>query len=151
MVAANSIGDLFNMQASCRLFAAVCNSDAMYRHALVSVLPTACFLDYYGRPAMRFLRQCATAQNLATLLWIGMADLFFLGHRRGGIQTLTEAAELGDVEACFLSVMLLLSLDDKDKDEIHRGFEFSVWSVSPVQSKGAERSSRRCSRARGRR
>ncbi|XLT87113.1 hypothetical protein HN873_008866 [Arachis hypogaea] len=55
---------------------------------------------------------------------MGMAHLFWHGHRRGGIQTLTEAIELGDVEACYLSGMLLLLLNDKDEDEIHCGFEF---------------------------
>ncbi|RYQ96335.1 hypothetical protein Ahy_B08g092055 [Arachis hypogaea] len=124
MIASNSIEDLFNMQASCRLFASVCNSDIVYRHALVSVLPIACFLNYSGRPAMTFLRRCAKVQNSAAMLCVGMSHLFWCGHRRGGIRTLTEAAELCDVEACYISVMLLLSLDDKTDDEIHRGFEF---------------------------
>ncbi|RYR20157.1 hypothetical protein Ahy_B03g065247 [Arachis hypogaea] len=55
---------------------------------------------------------------------VGMVALFWLGHYRGGIQTLTEAAELGDVGACYLSAMLLLWLDEKDEEEIHRGYEF---------------------------
>ncbi|XP_016178858.1 uncharacterized protein LOC107621345 [Arachis ipaensis] len=124
MVASNSIQDQFNMKASCRLFASACNSDAVYRYSLVSMLPISCFLDYSGRPAMTFLRRCATTQNLAALLRVGMAHLFWCGHRRGGIQTLTVAAELGDVEACYISAMLLLSLGDKDEDEICHGFEF---------------------------
>ncbi|RYR24493.1 putative F-box protein At1g67623 [Arachis ipaensis] len=124
MVASNSIEDLFNMQATCRLFASACNSDAVYRHALVSVLPIACFLDYSGTPAMTFLRRCARARNPAAMLRVRMSHLFWCGHRRGGIRTLTEAAELGDVEACYISAMLLLSLGDKTDDEIRRGFEF---------------------------
>ncbi|XLT24782.1 hypothetical protein HN873_056074 [Arachis hypogaea] len=124
MVASNSIEDLFNMQATCSLFASACNSDVVYRHALVSVLPIACFLDYSGMPAMTFLRRCARAQNPAAMLRVGMSHLFWCGHRRGGIRTLTEAVELGDVEACYISAMLLLSLGDKTDDEIHRGFEF---------------------------
>ncbi|RYR25940.1 putative F-box protein At1g67623 [Arachis ipaensis] len=124
MVAWNSIQDLFNMKTSCKLFASACNSDAVYRHALVSVLPIDCFLDYSGRPAMTFLRRCTIAWNPAALFRVGMAHLFWCGHRRGGIQTLTEAAELGDVEACYISAMLLLSLGDKDENEIRRGFKF---------------------------
>ncbi|RYQ83605.1 uncharacterized protein LOC107620365 [Arachis ipaensis] len=123
-IASTSIQDLFNMQVSCRLFAAICSSDAVYRHALVSDLPIACFLYYFGRPTMRFLHQCATAQNLAALLWVGMTALFWLGHHRRGIETLIEAAEVGNLEACYVSAMLLLSLDDKDEDDIRRGFEF---------------------------
>ncbi|RYQ81472.1 hypothetical protein S83_014404 [Arachis hypogaea] len=124
MVASNSIEDLFNMQASCRLFAAACNSDAVYRHALVSVLPIGCFLDYSGMPAMTFLRRCARARNPAAMLCVGMSHLFWCGHRRGGMRTLTEAADLGDVEACYIAAMLLLSLGDKTDDEVRRGFEF---------------------------
>ncbi|RYQ83010.1 hypothetical protein S83_069584 [Arachis hypogaea] len=124
MVASNSIEDLFNMQATCRLFASACNFDAVYRHALVSVLPIACFLDYSGTPAMTFLRRCARARNPAAMLHVRMSHLFWCGHRRGGIRTLTEAAELGDVEACYISAMLLLSLGDKTDDEIRRGFKF---------------------------
>ncbi|XLR58341.1 hypothetical protein S83_009013 [Arachis hypogaea] len=124
MVASNSIEDLFNMQASCRFFASACNSDAVYRHALVSVLPIACFLDYSGTPAMTFLCRCARAQNPAAMLRVGMSHLFWCGHRRGGMRTLTEAAELGDVEACYIAAMLLLSLGDKTDDEVRRGFEF---------------------------
>ncbi|XP_016195388.1 uncharacterized protein LOC107636385 [Arachis ipaensis] len=124
MVASNSIEDLFNIQASFRLFASACNSDAVYRHALVSVLPIACFLDYSGHSAMTFLRRCAKARNPAAMLSVGMFHLFWCGHRRGCIETLTEPAELGDVEACYISAMLLLSLGDKTDDEIHRGFEF---------------------------
>ncbi|RYQ84140.1 putative F-box protein At1g67623 [Arachis ipaensis] len=124
MVASNSIKDLFNMQASCRLFASACNSDTVYKHALVSVLPIACFLDYFGRPAMTFLRRCAKARNPAAMLRVGMSHLFWCGHRRSGIQTLTEAAELGDMEACYISAMLLLLLGDKTDDEIRRGFKF---------------------------
>ncbi|XLR00839.1 putative F-box protein At1g67623 [Arachis hypogaea] len=123
-VASYSIQDLFNMQATCRLFAAVCSSDAAYKHALVSELPVACLLYHSGRAAMGFLSRCATVRNPAALLRLGMVALFWLGHRRGGIQTVTEAAELGDVEACYLSAMLLLSLNDKDDDEIRRGFAF---------------------------
>ncbi|RYQ83216.1 putative F-box protein At1g67623 [Arachis ipaensis] len=119
-VASSLIQDLFNMQATCRLFATVCSFDAVYMHALVSELPVACLLHHSGRAAMGFLSRCTTVPNPAALLRLGMVALFWLGHRRGGIQTVTEAAELGDVEACYLSVMLLLSLDVKDDDEIRR-------------------------------
>ncbi|XP_072064540.1 uncharacterized protein [Arachis hypogaea] len=70
------------------------------------------------------LQVICSSWNPAALLRMGMAHLFLFGHRRGGIQTLAKAAELGDVEACYISLMLLLSLGDKDEDEIRLGFEF---------------------------
>ncbi|XLU67210.1 hypothetical protein S245_026263 [Arachis hypogaea] len=64
------------------------------------------------------------ARNPAAMLCVGMSHLFWCGHRRGGMRTLTEAAKLGDVEACYIAAMLLLSLGDKTNDEVRHGFEF---------------------------
>ncbi|RYR50415.1 hypothetical protein Ahy_A07g037018 [Arachis hypogaea] len=123
-VTLSSIQDLFNMQATCRLFAAVCRFDGVYRHALVLELPVACFLYRSRQAAMGFVSRCAIARNPAALLRQGMVALFWHGHCRAGIQTVTEAAELGDVEACYLCAMPLLSLDDKDDDDIRRRLAF---------------------------
>ncbi|KAL4343407.1 hypothetical protein AHAS_Ahas11G0075300 [Arachis hypogaea] len=111
-VASSSIRDLFNM------------SDGVYRHALVSELPVDCFLYRSGRDAMGFVSRCARARNPTALLRQGMVALFWLGPCRSGIQTMTEAVDLGNVEACYLSVMLLWSLDDEDDDDIRHGLAF---------------------------
>ncbi|XLT80057.1 hypothetical protein HN873_001810 [Arachis hypogaea] len=149
MVASNSIEDLFNMQASCRLFASACNSDAVYRHTLVSVLPIACFLDYSGTPAMTFLHRCARARNPAAMLRVGLSHLFWCGHRRGGMRTLAEAAELGDLEACYIARCCFCRLVTKQMVRSAVDSNFFASFVTPAQSKGAGRSSRRCSPARG--
>ncbi|RYR46898.1 uncharacterized protein LOC127740512 [Arachis duranensis] len=75
-VAPNSIQDLFNMQATCKVFLDAARSDFVYKHASMLELRIASFLYYACRPAKRFIYCYARAENLVALLWVGMIDFF---------------------------------------------------------------------------
>ncbi|XP_057756593.1 uncharacterized protein LOC130975890 [Arachis stenosperma] len=73
-VASNSIKDLFNMQATCKLFLDAARSDAVYKHTSMLELPIASFLYYYDHPKKSFLDCFTEAGNPVVLLWVGMID-----------------------------------------------------------------------------
>ncbi|KAL4314247.1 F-box protein At2g35280-like [Arachis hypogaea] len=117
-VASNSIKDLFNMQASCKLFLDPWRSDTVYKHALMLDLLIASFLYYYDRPEKSFIDCCAEAGNPAALLRVGMIDFVWIGHCISGMDTLSMAATGGDVEACYFCAMLLLSHGKEDEEHL---------------------------------
>ncbi|XLR47717.1 uncharacterized protein [Arachis hypogaea] len=123
-VASYSIKDLFNMQATCKVFLGAARSDDVYKEASMLELPIAFFLYYYGRPEQRFIECCVEAGNPAAILWVGMTEFVWIGHSIGGIDTLTMAATEGDLEACYMCAMLLLSLAKEDEEHMRKGLEF---------------------------
>ncbi|XLU33819.1 hypothetical protein S245_069885 [Arachis hypogaea] len=123
-VASYSIKDLFNMQATCKVFWGAARSDAVYKEASMLDLPIASFLYYYGRPENRFLECCAKAGNPTALLWVWMTEFVWIGHCIGGMDTLTMAATGGDLEAYYMCAMLLLSHGKEDEEHIRKGLEF---------------------------
>ncbi|KAL4397152.1 uncharacterized protein LOC110275627 [Arachis duranensis] len=74
--ALNSIQDLFNMQATCKVFLDAASSDAVYKHTSMLELLTVSFLYYFDRPEKRFPYCCAEAENMTALLRVGMMDFF---------------------------------------------------------------------------
>ncbi|XLR14513.1 hypothetical protein S83_042451 [Arachis hypogaea] len=68
MVASNSIEDLFNMQATCKVFLGAASSDAVYKHATMSYKPLAHFLVHLDQPERRFLDRCVEVGNLDAIL-----------------------------------------------------------------------------------
>ncbi|RYR21324.1 hypothetical protein Ahy_B03g066621 isoform A [Arachis hypogaea] len=123
-VVSYSIKDRFNMQATCKVFLGAARSDAVYKEASMLELPIASFLYYYGRPEHSFIECCTEAENPAALLWVGMTEFVWLSHCVGGMDTLTMAATRGDLEACYMCAMLLLSYDNEHEEHLQKGLEF---------------------------
>ncbi|XLR15084.1 hypothetical protein S83_043022 [Arachis hypogaea] len=123
-VASYSIKDLFKMQVTCKVFLGAARSDAVYKEASMLMLPIASFLYYYGRPENRFIECCAAAGNPAALLWVGMTEFVWIGHCISGMDTLTMAATGGDLEACYMCAMLLLSHGKEDEEHMRKGLDF---------------------------
>ncbi|XLU47645.1 uncharacterized protein LOC107632323 [Arachis ipaensis] len=123
-VASYSIKDLFNMHATCKVFLGAARSDAVYKEASMLELPIASFLYYYGRPEHSFIECCTEAGNPAALLRVGMIEFVWIGHCVGGMDTLTMAATGGDLEACYMCAMLLLSHAKEDEEHMRKGLEF---------------------------
>ncbi|RYR08998.1 hypothetical protein Ahy_B05g076947 [Arachis hypogaea] len=79
-VALYSIKDLFNMQATCKVFLDAARYDAVYKEASMLELLIVSFLYYYGRPEHRFIECCAEAGNPVALLRVGMTEFVWIGH-----------------------------------------------------------------------
>ncbi|XP_057734451.1 uncharacterized protein LOC130949856 [Arachis stenosperma] len=123
-VASYSIKDLFNMQATCKVFLGAARSDAVYNETSILELPIASFLFYYGRPENMFLECYAAAGNSVALLRVGMTEFVWIGHCIGGMDTQTMATIGGDLEACYMCAMLLLSHGKEDEEHLRKGLEF---------------------------
>ncbi|RYR07002.1 hypothetical protein Ahy_B05g074324 [Arachis hypogaea] len=123
-VASYSIKDLFNMQVTSKVFLGAARSDAVYKEASMLELPIASFLYYYGCLENRSLERCAEARNPAALLRVGMTEFVWIGHCIDGMDTLTMAATEGDLEACYMCAMLLLSNGKEDEEHMRKGLEF---------------------------
>ncbi|RYR07000.1 hypothetical protein Ahy_B05g074321 isoform A [Arachis hypogaea] len=67
-VTPNSIEDLFNMQATCKVFLGAASSDAVYKHATMSYKPLVHFLVYLDGPERRFLDRCVEVGNMDATL-----------------------------------------------------------------------------------
>ncbi|KAL4315828.1 hypothetical protein AHAS_Ahas15G0224100 [Arachis hypogaea] len=123
-VALYSIKDLFNMQATCKVFLDAARYDAVYKEASMLELLIVSFLYYYGRPEHRFIECCAEAGNPVALLRVGMTEFVWIGHCDSGMDTLTMATTGGDLETCYMCAMLLLSHAKEDKEHMRKGLEF---------------------------
>ncbi|RYR67091.1 hypothetical protein Ahy_A03g013352 [Arachis hypogaea] len=53
-----------------------------------------------------------------------MTEFVWIDHSIGGMDTLTMAAIGGDLEACYICVMLLLSHAKEDEEHMRKGLEF---------------------------
>ncbi|RYR66592.1 hypothetical protein Ahy_A03g012616 [Arachis hypogaea] len=67
-VASNLMHDLFNMQTSCKVFLDAASSEAVYKHAMMQVIPLVSFLFYLDRPERKFLDRCVKAENADAIL-----------------------------------------------------------------------------------
>ncbi|RYQ90358.1 uncharacterized protein LOC107615421 [Arachis ipaensis] len=108
-VALASIQDLFNMQATCKVFLDAARSSAVYMVASVAELPIAVGTHYDERPERGFLYSCANAGNSATMFCTGMMEFFWIGRYVGGMNTLIDATNTGNFHARYMCVMLLLT------------------------------------------
>ncbi|XP_016200163.1 uncharacterized protein LOC107641171 [Arachis ipaensis] len=106
-VASASIHDLFNMQATCKVFLDAARSSAVYNVASMAELPVVFGYDLEDRPEDGFLYKSARAGNPAAIFRIGMREFFWMGREVGGCDTLLEAADAGDVQARYMCKNLL--------------------------------------------
>ncbi|XLR10049.1 hypothetical protein S83_037987 [Arachis hypogaea] len=134
-VASNSIHDLFNMQASCKVFLDAASSEAVYQHVTMRVIPLVSFLFYLDRPERRFIDRCVEAGNADAILRQGLTEYFWIAGRGIGMELLSRAWTEGCVEAGYLYAMLLLCDHGKEK-EMQRGVEMleSVRTFRDVES-----------------
>ncbi|XP_057747378.1 putative F-box protein At1g67623 [Arachis stenosperma] len=121
-VASNSIHDLFNMQASCKVFLDAASSEAVYQHATMRVIALVSFLFYLDRPKRRFLDRCVEAGNADAILRLGLIEYFWIACRGIRMELLARASTEGSVEAGYLFAMLLLC-DHEDEEKVQRGVE----------------------------
>ncbi|XLT46019.1 hypothetical protein HN873_038623 [Arachis hypogaea] len=98
-VASNSIHDLFNMQASCKVFLDAASSEAVYQHVTMRVIPLVSFLFYLDRPERRFIDRCVEAGNADAILRQGLTEYFWIAGRGIGMELLSRAWTEGCVEA----------------------------------------------------
>ncbi|RYR61995.1 hypothetical protein Ahy_A04g019279 [Arachis hypogaea] len=97
MVASASIHDLFNMQATFKVFLDAARSSAVYKVASMAEIPVVFGYDMEDRPEDGFLYKSAHAGNPAAI--------FRMGRHVGGCDTLFEAADAGDVQAHYMCAM----------------------------------------------
>ncbi|XP_025616942.1 putative F-box protein At1g67623 [Arachis hypogaea] len=122
MVALNLIEDMFNMQATCKVFVRAASSNAVYKHATMSYKPLVHFLVYLDRPERRFLDRCVDVGNVDAILRQGFMEYFWLGRRDKGMELLARVSMEGSVEAGYLCATLLLC-DHEDEEEVQRGVQ----------------------------
>ncbi|XLU20132.1 hypothetical protein S245_056198 [Arachis hypogaea] len=134
-VASNSIHDLFNMQASCKVFLDAASSEAVYQHVTMRVIPLVSFLFYLDRPERRFIDRCVEAGNADAILRQGLTEYFWIARRGIGMELLSRAWTEGCVEAGYLYAMLLLC-DHGKEEEMQMGVEMleSVRTSGDVES-----------------
>ncbi|XP_015969700.1 putative F-box protein At1g67623 [Arachis duranensis] len=121
MVASNSIQDLFNMQAMCKVFLGAASSDTVYKRATM-YKPLAHFLSHLNGPERRFLERCAEVGNVDAIFQQGFVDYFPLGLRDKGMELLARAFAEGSVEAGYLCAMLLM-YHHEDEEEVQMGVQ----------------------------
>ncbi|RYR60409.1 hypothetical protein S83_048977 [Arachis hypogaea] len=120
-VASSSIQDLFNMQATCKVFLDTGRSSAVYKVASMTEIPVVFGYDLEDRPEDGFLYVSARAGNLGAIFRIGMREFCWMGRHVAGVDTLLEAAEAGDVQARYMCAMLLLTPGVGDGADAGRG------------------------------
>ncbi|KAL4390642.1 hypothetical protein AHAS_Ahas03G0165500 [Arachis hypogaea] len=124
-VASTSIEDLFNMQATCKVFLGAARSDAVYKHAAISYKSLARFLGNLDGPERRFLDCCVEVGNVDAIVRHGFAEYLWFGRRDKGMELLAWASTEGSVEAGYLSSMLLM-FDHEDDEDMVRGVQMMV-------------------------
>ncbi|XP_057744830.1 uncharacterized protein LOC130962664 [Arachis stenosperma] len=121
-VASYSIHDLFNMQATCKVFLDARSSGVVYQHATVWQIRLVSFLFYIDRFERRFLDHCVEARNADAILRQGMTEYFWIGRHDIGMELLDRASTEGSVESGYIFAMLLLC-EHEDEEEMQRGVE----------------------------
>ncbi|XLR05331.1 hypothetical protein HN51_060208 [Arachis hypogaea] len=119
MVASNSIKDLFNMQATCKVFLGAARSDTIYKHATMSYKSLARFLLNLDGPERRFLDCCVEVGNVDAIVRHGFAEYLQFGRHDNVMELLARASMEGSVEAGYLSSMLLMF----DHEDVQRGVQ----------------------------
>ncbi|XLR68506.1 hypothetical protein S83_019178 [Arachis hypogaea] len=122
MVTSNSIEDLFNMQATCKVFLGAARSDAVYKHATMSYKSLARFLLNLDGPERRFLDHCVEVENVDAIVRHGFAEYLRFGRLDKGMELLARASTEGSVEAGYLYSMLLM-FDHEDEEDMVRGVQ----------------------------
>ncbi|XP_057719437.1 putative F-box protein At1g67623 [Arachis stenosperma] len=122
MVASNSIEDMFNMQATCKVFLGAARSDAVYKHATMSYKSLARFLLKLDGPERRFLDRCMKVENVDAIVRHGFAEYLWFGRLDKGMELLARASTEGSVEADYLYSMLLM-FDHEDEEDMVRGVQ----------------------------
>ncbi|XP_015969600.1 putative F-box protein At1g67623 [Arachis duranensis] len=122
MVTSNSIEDLFNMQATCKVFLGAARSDAVYKHATMSYKSLARFLLNLDGPERRFLDHCVEVENVDAIVRHGFAEYLRFGCLDKGMELLARASTEGSVEAGYLYSMLLM-FDHEDEEDMVRGVQ----------------------------
>ncbi|XP_015965221.1 uncharacterized protein LOC107488952 [Arachis duranensis] len=118
-----SIYDLFNMQATCKVFLDAAHSSAVYKVASMAEIPVVFSYDMEDRPEDVFLFKSARVGNPAAIFRIGMTEFFWMGREVGGCDTLLEAADAGDVQGRYMCAMLLLMPGVGDEADAGKGVE----------------------------
>ncbi|XP_015965449.1 uncharacterized protein LOC107489192 [Arachis duranensis] len=116
MVTSNAIEDLFNMQATCKVFLSAARSDAVYKHATMSYKPLVRFVLHPDRPKKRFIYRCVEAGNVDAMVRHGLEECIRFCHRNKGMELLARASTEGSVEAGYLRCGLLMCDPDDDED-----------------------------------
>ncbi|XP_057733820.1 uncharacterized protein LOC130948992 [Arachis stenosperma] len=111
MVASNSIEDLFNMQATCKVFLGAASSDAVYKHATMS---------YLDGPERRFFDRCVKVGNVDAILRQGFVEYFQFRRHDKGMELLARASTEGSVEAGYLCAHLLM-FGHEEEEEVQKG------------------------------
>ncbi|XP_072066611.1 putative F-box protein At1g67623 [Arachis hypogaea] len=117
MVASNSIENLFNMQATRKVFLGAASSDAVYKHATMPYKPLACFLLHLDGPERRFLDRYVEVGNVDAILRHGFAEYLRFGRRDKGMELIVRASTEGSVKADYLCSMLLM-FDHEDEEDV---------------------------------
>ncbi|XLR58837.1 hypothetical protein S83_009509 [Arachis hypogaea] len=131
-VASSSIEDLFNMQATCKVFLGAARSDAVYKHATMSYKSLARFLGNHDGLEKRFLDRCLELGNVDAIVRHGFAEYLRFGHRDKGMELLARASTEGSVKAGYLSSMLLM-FDHEDEEDMVRGVQMMVGFIKSGQ------------------
>ncbi|XP_057720078.1 uncharacterized protein LOC130934533 [Arachis stenosperma] len=134
-VASSSIQDLFNMQATCKVFLDTGRSSAVFKVASMAEIPVVFGYDLEDRPEDGFLYVSARAGNLGAIFRIGMREFCWMGRHVAGVDTLLEAADAGDVQAQYMCAMLLLTPGVGDGADAGRGVEMfeNVLAVGKIE------------------
>ncbi|RYQ94933.1 hypothetical protein S83_063904 [Arachis hypogaea] len=122
-VASSSIQDLFNRQATCKVFLDTGRSSAVYKVASIAEILVVFGYDLEDRSEDEFLYRSARAGNPAAIFRIGMREFCWMDRHVAGVDTLLEAADAGDVQACYMCAMLLLTPGVGDGADAGRGVE----------------------------
>ncbi|RYR77183.1 hypothetical protein Ahy_A01g001644 isoform A [Arachis hypogaea] len=127
-VASSSIEDLFNMQATCKVFLGAARSDAVYKHATMSYKSLAQFLGNHDGPERRFLDR----GNVDAIVRHEFTEYLRFGRRDKGMELLARASTEGSVEAGYLSSILLM-FDHEDEEDMVRGVQMMVGFINSGQ------------------
>ncbi|XLT33279.1 hypothetical protein S245_064394 [Arachis hypogaea] len=122
-VASASIQDLFNMQATCKVFLDAARSSAVYKVASMAELPVVFGYALEDRPEDGFLYRSARAGNPAAIFRVGIREFCWMGRHVAGVGTLLEATDAGDVQARYMCAMLLLTPGVGDEADAGRAVE----------------------------
>ncbi|XP_057733889.1 uncharacterized protein LOC130949078 [Arachis stenosperma] len=96
------------MQATCKVFLDAARSSAVYKVASMAELPVVFGYDLEDRPEDGFLYTSARRGNPAAIFRVGIREFCWMGRSVTRVDTLLEATDAGDVQACYMCAMLLL-------------------------------------------
>ncbi|RYR38067.1 hypothetical protein Ahy_A09g043016 [Arachis hypogaea] len=135
-VVSASIKDLFNMQATCKVFLDAAHSSAVYKVASMAELPVVFSYDLEDCPEDGFLYRCMCRGNPAAIFPVGIREFCWMCRSVTGVDTLLEAADAGNVQARYMCAMLLLTPGVGDEAHADRGVEMyeNVLAAGKIES-----------------